>query len=63
MDTLELDEDALRARLRKLGIEEDIPYELASLIDIFIDESKLIDKMADRPSTGTRPKLGSWPPK
>ena len=52
MDTLELDDDALRARLRSLGLEEDIPYELACLIDIFIDESKLTAPGA--PPAGTR---------
>ena len=41
MDTLELDDEALRARLRSLGIEDNTPYELASLIDIFIDADKL----------------------
>ena len=51
-DQLELDEDGLRARLRSLGLEEDIPYELASLIDVFIDESKLTAPGA--PPAGTR---------
>ena len=52
VDTLELDDDALRARLRCLGIEDSVPYELASLIDIFIDESKLTAPGA--PPAGTR---------
>ena len=41
MDTLELDEDVLTRPSPALGLEDDIPYELASLIDIFIDADKL----------------------
>ena len=54
MDTLELDDEALRARLRSLGIEDNTPYELASLIDIFIDADKLRVPEAETPERRKR---------